>query len=72
MMWDRRWTFFAASLAVITAVFVLREHWQHVLGLTPYLLLPCPLMDLFHGHGHGHGGHRHDRGSHPTEPGDIT
>jgi len=71
MMWDRRWTFFAASLAVITAFFVLREHWQHVLGLTPYLLLlACPLMHLFRGHEHG--GHRHDRGSHPTEPEDIT
>lgn len=69
MNWDRRWTLFAASLAVIVAFFVLREHWQHALGLTPYLvLLACPLMHFFH----GHGGHRHDRRDHPTKPGDIT
>uniref|UniRef100_UPI003F497096 DUF2933 domain-containing protein n=1 Tax=Ensifer adhaerens TaxID=106592 RepID=UPI003F497096 len=69
MMWDRRWILFSASLTVIAAIF--REHWQHVLGLTPYLLLlACPLMHLFHGHGHA--GHRHDRESHPKELGDIT
>ncbi|MFC0808896.1 DUF2933 domain-containing protein [Ensifer sp. P24N7] len=60
MTWDRKWTLFAASLAVIAAFFVLREHWQHALGLAPYLLLlACPLMHLFHGHGahrHGHEG----------------
>lgn len=49
-----------AMVAVIAAFFVLREHWAHVLGNLPYvLLLACPLMHLF-GHGHGrHGGHRH-------------
>ncbi len=75
MNWDRRWTLFAASLAVIAAFFFLREHWQHVLGFTPYLiLLACPLMHFFHGHGGhgGHRGHRHDGGDRPTKPGDIT
>ncbi|MBW0367229.1 DUF2933 domain-containing protein [Ensifer adhaerens] len=76
MTWDRRWTLFAASLAVIAAFFFLREHWQHVLGFTPYLiLLACPLMHFFHG-GHGshggHGAHRHGREDRPTKPGDIT
>jgi hypothetical protein len=47
------------SAAVIVAFFVLREHWNHVLGLAPYLLLlMCPLMHLF-GHGHHHGRHEH-------------
>lgn len=69
MTWDRRWTLFAASLAVIAAFFVLREHWQHVLGLTPCLvLLACPLMHLFH----GHDGHHHVRGDRRTRRGDIT
>lgn len=60
MILDRKWTLFAASLAVIFAFFILREHWQHALGLAPYLLLlACPLMHLFHGHGSpGHGDHR--------------
>jgi len=59
---SRTWLLMAASLAVIAAFFVLREHWAHALGLLPYiLLLACPLMHLFHGHG-GHGGHDHDDG----------
>ncbi|NKN01163.1 DUF2933 domain-containing protein [Rhizobium leguminosarum] len=58
MNWDRKWTLLAASLGVIAAFFLLREHWAHAFGLAPYLLLlACPLMHLFHGHG-GHGGHR--------------
>lgn len=50
-----------AMTALIAAFFLLREHWGHVAGYWPYLLLlACPLMHLFHGHGsHGHHGH-HD------------
>ena len=46
----------AAMTALIAAVFLLREHWGHVAGYWPYLLLlACPVMHLFHGHGrHGH------------------
>ena len=44
--------------ALVIAAFFLREHWNHVLGLAPYLLLLlCPLMHLF-GHRH-HGSHEH-------------
>ncbi|NRP74805.1 hypothetical protein ILFOPFJJ_05727 [Ensifer psoraleae] len=69
MTWDRRWTLFAASLTVIAAFFVLREHWQHALGLASYLLLlACPLMHLFHGHGR----HRHGAGDHRTKTDDPT
>lgn len=69
MTLDRRWMLFAASLAVIAAFFVLREHWQHALGLAPYLLLlACPLMHLFH----GHGGHRHGAGEHGAKTGGLT
>ncbi|NRP75676.1 hypothetical protein ILFOPFJJ_06599 [Ensifer psoraleae] len=67
MIRDRKWTLFAASLAVIVAFFILREHWQHALGLAPYLLLlACPLMHLLH----GHGGDRH--GDHRIKTDDIT
>jgi hypothetical protein len=47
-------------VALIVAFYLLREHWGHVAGLWPYLLLlACPLMHLFHGHGgHGHHGSR--------------
>ena len=69
MTLDRRWMLFAASLAVIAAFFVLREHWQHALGLAPYLLLlACPLMHLFH----GHGGHPHGAGEHGAKTDDLT
>ena len=56
-------------VALIVAFYLLREHWGHVAGLWPYLLLlACPLMHLFHGHGrqgnHGsHAGHGPDRGA---------
>lgn len=61
MKWERKWTLLVASLGVIVAFFLLREHWAHALGLATYLLLlACPLMHLFH----GHGGHRHDQHEH--------
>ncbi len=53
----------AAMVALIGAFFLLREHWGHVAGYWPYLLLLlCPVMHLFHGHG-GHGGHGHSDAS---------
>jgi hypothetical protein len=60
-----------ASLALLTAAliggfYLLREHWGHVAGAWPYLLLlVCPLIHLMH----GHGGHRHGGASHPPETG---
>ena len=45
----------AAMTALIGAFFLLREHWGHLAGYWPYLLLACPVMHLFH----GHGGHSH-------------
>lgn len=43
--------------ALIGGFYLLREHWGHVAGYFPYLLLlACPVMHLFHGHGH-HGRH---------------
>jgi Protein of unknown function (DUF2933) len=46
-----------ATTALIAGFYLLREHWGHVLGYWPYLLLlACPLMHLMHGHG-GHGRH---------------
>jgi hypothetical protein len=44
-------------IVLIVAFYLLREHWGHVSGLWPYLLLlACPLMHLFHGRG-GHARH---------------
>lgn len=52
------------SALAIAGFFVLREHWNHALGLAPYLVLMlCPLMHLF-GHGHHHGHEHHDPESH--------
>ena len=49
-------------LAFIGAFFLLREHWSHIAGYWPYLLLlACPLMHLFHGH-RGHGSHKGSSG----------
>ena len=50
-----------AMLAVIGAFFLLREHWGHLLGWWPYLLLlACPLMHLLHGHAHDTTGEQHE------------
>jgi hypothetical protein len=42
----------------LALVLLIIEHFSHVLGVLPYLIiLACPLMHFFmHGkHGHGHG-----------------
>ena len=53
-------------VALIVVFYLLREHWGHVAGLWPYLLLlACPLMHLFmHG---GHGGHGHGNDKPPDK-----
>lgn len=49
-------------LAFIGVFFLLREHWSHIAGYWPYLLLlACPLMHLLHGHG-GHSSHKGSSG----------
>jgi hypothetical protein len=55
-----------AMTLAIGAFYLLREHWSHVAGAWPYLLLlACPLMHLFHGHGPSHGSHgAHDDKEH--------
>ncbi len=59
--WGRPAGMALATAALIAGFYLLREHWGHVLGYWPYLLLlACPLMHLMHGHGHG--GHaRHEQ-----------
>jgi len=53
----RPWGAALLMVGLIVAFFLLREHWNHVAGSWPYLLLlACPLMHLLHGHG-GHGSH---------------
>ena len=48
----------AGGMLLLIAVFyLLREHWSHLSGTWPYLLLLlCPLMHLFMHRGHG--GHK--------------
>ena len=51
----------AAFAVLAAAAYLLSQHWGHVVGYWPYLLLlACPLMHLFmhRGHGgHGKAGH---------------
>ena len=57
--WRRPVGMALATAALIVGFYLLREHWGHVLGYWPYLLLlACPLMHLMHGHGHGVHGRR--------------
>lgn len=61
-----------AMLAFIAAFYFLREHWPHVAGSWPYLLLlACPAMHFFHGHG-GHGGHHQNGGDAQVGPAKKT
>jgi hypothetical protein len=47
-------------LTLIVVFFMLREHWEHVAGKWPYLLLlACPLIHVFMHGKHGHAGHEH-------------
>jgi Flp pilus assembly protein TadB len=49
------------AFLAIAAFFLITEHWAHLLGALPYvLLLLCPILHLFmHGwHGRGHDGHQ--------------
>jgi hypothetical protein len=56
--WRRPLTLAWAATVVIAVFYLLREHWGHVLGWWPYLVLMlCPLMHLFHGHGRHHRKH---------------
>ena len=61
----RRWIRTPSGLVLlgflaIAACFLLTEHWAHVLGVVPYvLLLLGPVLHLFlhRSHGSGHGKH---------------
>ena len=45
-------------VAAFGGVLLVIDHWAHVLGILPYLvILACPLMHFFMHRGHGHGGH---------------
>ena len=67
--WRRPVGMALATAALIAGFYLLREHWGHVLGYWPYLLLlACPLMHLMHGHGHGgHGRHQQAPGRTNTD-----
>ena len=46
-------------ILAIAAFFIISEHWLHLVGILPWLLiLLCPLMHLFMQGGDG--GHDHD------------
>lgn len=61
----RPWMVACVMLAFILLFFMLREHWEHVAGKWPYmLLLACPLLHVFMHGKHGHAGQSHM----PTTP----
>jgi Flp pilus assembly protein TadB len=49
--WRTRTGVAVIGFALVAAFYVLREHWGHMLGALPYLLLlACPLMHLLMPH----------------------
>lgn len=67
---SRGLTFALASAAVVVVFILVTEHWGHVAGYLPYLiLLACPLLHMFHHGGHsGHGEHSARGSSAPPQP----
>jgi hypothetical protein len=57
--WNRTWTrpsMPVLALGSFALALLVVDHWAHVLGWLPYLLLlACPLMHLMHGRQHGTG-----------------
>ena len=52
--WKSRTGLVTAGFLLVGSFFLLMEHWAHVLGALPYLLiLACPLMHFFMHRGHG-------------------
>lgn len=64
------WMVACAMLTLIALFFLLREHWDHVAGKWPYLLLlACPLTHVFMHGQHGHAGRDHTPSTpSPTDP----
>lgn len=48
-VWRKPVVLALASATAVVLFYVLREHWEHAFGLTPYLLLlVCPLTHFLH------------------------
>jgi len=61
-----KWLF--AVVGAVIAVWMVAEHWPHLLPYVPWLLLAaCPLMHIFMHHGK-HGAHEH----HSPSPGNPS
>jgi hypothetical protein len=53
-----RYAWLVWATAALGVALLLIDHWVHVLGVLPYLvILACPLMHFFMHRGHHHGGH---------------
>jgi hypothetical protein len=59
--WKSKAGIVTCGFLLIGTFFLLTEHWAHVLGVLPYLLiLACPLMHLFMHRGHGRQSEHHN------------
>jgi len=59
---ERSYAWIVWALAAIGLALLVIDHWAHVFGVLPFLiLLACPLMHFFMHRGHGDGHHKEDR-----------
>lgn len=74
--WSSRYAIGLVVIGAVAAYFLLTEHFAHVVGALPFLLLlACPLMHVFMHHGHGGHSHHHthaDETDHPVRQGRKT
>ena len=60
--WSSRYAIGLVVIGGIAAYFLLTEHFAHLVGALPYLLLlACPLMHIFMHGGHGVHSHHQER-----------
>lgn len=68
--WKSKAAIVMLVFAGVGGFFLITEHWAHLYGILPFLLiLACPLMHIFMHHGHGH--HHHEEqpaGGPPSKP----
>ena len=72
-LWRTRGGIALLGFLAVAAFYLLTEHFAHVFGALPYLLLlACPLMHLFMHHRHsGHDG-RHEAGERDRVQGGVS
>lgn len=68
--WRVRTNMALVGFSLVGGLFLISDHWAHVLPYLPWLLLAaCPLMHIFMHGSHGHGAQEHSEPSRQSHVG---